>query len=319
VKFPARLARGGFSWENSGLLSASQGAGGFARTGRRIAVAGVLANGLLAAVNIALGLLGGSTSVVAAGLELAGDVLASAIVLLGMAFTARPPDANHPYGHGRAETLAGFVVGLILAAAGAGICFRSLQKVGETHAPPALYAVWPLLATIIVKSVLTAVKFRYGRRVRSAALVADAWNDSVDILAAAAALAALGLTLLNPAEFLAADHYGGFAVGLTVIFTGLRVVRDTSLQLMDTMPGEELMASIRRVALSVPDVRGVEKCYARKTGLQYHVDLHLEVDPGITVWESHEIATRVRKAIREQLDWIADVLVHVEPTGLEPR
>jgi divalent metal cation (Fe/Co/Zn/Cd) transporter len=100
-----------------------------------------------------------------------------------------------------------------------------------------------------------------------------------------------------------------------VIFTGLRVLRDTSLDLADTMPDRHLLEQIRAVALRVPGVVGVEKCFARKTGLQHHVDLHLEVDPDITVRESHEIATRARIQLREQLDWIADVLVHIEPAA----
>ena len=170
-----------------------------------------------------------------------------------------------------------------------------------------------MVVLIVVKSVLSAFKFHYGRQIHSAALVADAWNDSVDILSGFAALVALGLTLYNPKQFLAADHYGGFAVGLIVIFTGIGVVRDASLQLMDTMPGEELMQSVRAAACAVPGVIGVEKCYARKTGLQYHVDLHLEVDANMSVRASHEIATRVRMEIREKLEWVADVLVHVEP------
>jgi len=135
----------------------------------------------------------------------------------------------------------------------------------------------------------------------------------VDIVSALAALVAVSFTILAPRQFLSADHWGAFAVGLIVVFTGLRVARDTSLQLMDTMPDTQTMAKIRSVALTVPGVRGIEKCYARKTGLQYHVDLHLEVDPEITVRRSHEIATEVRIVIRETLPWVADVLVHVEP------
>jgi cation diffusion facilitator family transporter len=161
-----------------------------------------------------------------------------------------------------------------------------------------------------------------GRRIQSAALVADGWNDMVDILSALTALTALGLTLHDPASFLMADHFGGFAVGLIVCFTAIRVVRDTSLQLMDTMPDERLMEHIRHVTVKVPGVHGVEKCYARKTGFQYHVDLHLEVDPDMTVRESHEIAHEVRLQILEKLDWVADVLVHVEPSpapGVEPH
>ena len=101
--------------------------------------------------------------------------------------------------------------------------------------------------------------------------------------------------------------------GLIVIVTGLRVSRDTALQLMDTMPDERLMIQIRAAAATVAGVKGVEKCFARKTGLRYHVDLHLEVDPEMTVRQSHDIAHEVRLSILQKLDWVADVLVHVEP------
>jgi divalent metal cation (Fe/Co/Zn/Cd) transporter len=176
---------------------------------RRIALASVVAAVLLAGSQIVVGWLARSTAVLAAGLESAGDALTSTLVVFGLAAAAKPSDSDHPYGHGRLETVTGLVVGLIL---------------------------------------LAAIKFRLGRRIGSAALVADAWNDSVPILSGFAALAALGLTLYDPGRFLAADYYGGFAVGLIVIFTGLNVAREASLQLMDTMPPDQLLREIRRVA-----------------------------------------------------------------------
>ena len=290
------------------------------KLGQRVALLSILASAMLASGNVIVGLLAGSTSVVATGLEFVGDVLASTFVLVGMLMASKLADSEHPYGHGRFETLAGLVVGIILAAGGAGICWRSLQNIGQTHAPPSAYAIWPLLGAILVRSVMSRIKFKVGRRIQSASLVADAWNDSVDILSCAAASVALGLTLYNPARFLAVDHYGGFTVGLVVIVTGLRVTRDTSLDLVDTMPEGKSLDEIRKAALEVDGVLGVEKCFARKTGLQHHVDLHLEVDPNLTVWEAHDIATRLRISLCERLDWVADVLVHVEPApGIERR
>ncbi|MEK7407615.1 MAG: cation diffusion facilitator family transporter [Acidobacteriota bacterium] len=283
------------------------------KTGKLIATISVAASAVLAAVKIIVGWMAGSTSVVADGFESASDVVASAIVFFGLAMAGRPADEDHPYGHGRFEMLSGLTVGFVLAAAGLGICVNSLRRLQEVHTPPALYGLWPLLGSIAAKVALSTVKFRVGRRIQSGALVADAWNDAVDILSGTVALAALGLTLYDPSRFLAADHYGGFAVGAIVISVALRVVRDTSLQLIDTMPPAEFVTPIREAAMTVPGVRGVEKCYARKTGLQYHVDLHLEVDPRLTVRDSHDIATQARIRIKETLDWVADVLVHVEP------
>ena len=281
--------------------------------GKRVALVSMGICAFLAALKIIVGWLAGSTAVVADGVESAGDIVASSVVLFGLVLAARPPDADHPYGHGRLEIMTGGGVGFLLSATGIAICVRSLARLTEAGPPPAAYAIWPLLVSIAFKGTLSPIKFRVGRKVRSSALVADAWNDLVDVLSGLAALAGLGLTLYDPRRFQAADHYGGFAVGLIVVFLGLRVIRDTTMQLMDTMPGPVLMDDIRRVALSVPGVMGVEKCFARNTGLKHHVDLHLEVDPSMTVRASHDIATEVRGRVVRELEWVADVLVHVEP------
>lgn len=285
------------------------------RTARRVALTGTCASAVLAALNITAGVLTASTSVFATGVEFAGDVLASAVVFFGMMAATRPADEDHPYGHGRFETLAAFVVGLVLAAGGAGIGWNSLQNVGEVHPPPGAAAVAVLLVAIAVRSVMSGLKFRIGRRIHSTSLIADAWNDTVDIVAAAVALTAVGLARLDPQRFLAADHYGGFAVGIIVVLTGVRVLRDASLELVDTMPAAEMIDRARAAAVEVPGVYAVEKTRARKTGFKYHVDLHIQVDPELTVAASHVIAGRVRSHLRSQLGWVADVLVHVEPAA----
>jgi cation diffusion facilitator family transporter len=283
------------------------------RASRVIAVISMLASAALSAAKIIVGLHANSTAVVSDGLESAGDVLASGLALFGLVLAAKPPDTEHPYGHGRVEILSALIVGMMLTASGTLISFRSLERVREVQHAPAAYAIWPLIASIVIKSIMGLVKRRLGRKIRSTALLADAWNDTVDILSGSTALVALGITLYDPVRFVAADHLGGAAVGIIVIFLGVRVVRDTTLQLIDTMPDPTALDRIRQVALHVPGALGIEKCYARKTGLQWHVDLHLEVDPAMSVYESHEIATQVRIRIKEELDWVADVLVHVEP------
>lgn len=289
------------------------------RLGRRVALAGIVASALLASFNLAVGAITGSTSVFATGAEFAGDVIASTIVLVGLTIAARPPDENHPYGHGRVETLAAFSVGAVLAAGGIVVCWQSVQNVGDVHPPPSMIAIVALLTAIGVRGIMSVVKFRIGRRIHSASLVADAWNDTVDILAASAALTAVSLTMYDADRFLAADHYGGFAVGLIVVLTGIRVVRDASLDLMDTMPDEAMLDEVRVEARTVPGVVAVEKVYARKTGFRYHIDLHVEVDPWLTVAASHGIAGDVRATLRANVEWVADVLVHIEPAVAQPR
>ncbi|NQW05084.1 MAG: cation transporter [Acidobacteria bacterium] len=288
------------------------------RTARRVARVGMAVSGLLACSNITIGVLAHSTSVVATGFEFAGDVLASSIVVIGMGVAARPADDDHPYGHGRFETLSAFAVGLILAITGLAISYQSLQGVGAQHPAPGMSAVAALVGAIVLRGIMSSVKFRVGRRIRSAALVADAWNDAVDILSALAALTAVGLAMYDPVRFAAADHFGGFVVGLIVVITGFRIMRDSSLELADTMPPPELTSELQAVARSVVGVDGIDKVLARKTGLHYHIDLHIEVDPTLTVAASHAIAGHVRATLKRELPWVADVLIHIEPSPGAP-
>jgi cation diffusion facilitator family transporter len=273
----------------------------------------MLVSGALAVIKIAFGISGHSTAVVADGLESAADVIASGFVLFGLTLAAKPADDNHPYGHGRVETLTGLLIGLVLMVGGALISWSAIHRVGQPHEPLAAFVVWPLIISIAAKAGLSSLKFRYGRKLQSGALTADAWNDATDTISAIAALIAVGLTLKDSVRFAEADRYGGFVVGLIVISAGVRVTRETAMQLMDTMPDARLIAQIREAAFAVRGVRGVEKCFARKTGFKYHVDLHLEVDPEMTVRQSHQLAHQVQLNILSRLDWVADVLVHVEP------
>ena len=287
------------------------------RKARQIAILGMVVSGLLAVMKIMAGWRGHSASVVADGFESAADVVASGLVLIGLILAARPADENHPYGHGRVETLTGLLLGFFLFAPEPSSHGTDSRGWGRAR---------PL---ILDHDPARRLHLRQSRaRLREVPSRQDHWEFVAYSRCRqrrhryplrTVALGALSLTLWRPVEFARADHYGAFAVGIIVIVTALRVMQQSSLHLMDTMPDDDAMADVRRVAMSV-GVKGVEKCFARKTGLQYHVDLHLEVDPHITVRSSHEIAQRVREKIRDEIPWVADVLVHVEPyEGLPSR
>src|SRR5579884_1463921 len=219
------------------------------RTGRRIAVAGIGISGALAVLKIAVGVRANSVAVISDGLESAGDVFTSGLVFLGLLVASRPPDKEHPYGHGRFEILTGLAVGALLTVAGSLICFTALQNGLAVDHVPKPFALWALLISIAAKTGLWLTKRYYGRRIHSVALVADSLNDATDVLSAAVALAALGLALLNP-SLAAADHIGGALVGVIVIVLGARVIYETSSQLMDTMPSEPMLSEIRDAALA---------------------------------------------------------------------
>jgi cation diffusion facilitator family transporter len=203
----------------------------------------------------------------------------------------------------------------MLLLTGAAISWHSITSLGR-HTELPIYTLYPLIAAIFVKLGLAAVKFRTGRKIASTSLVADAWHDITDLLSTSVALFCVFLTLVNPTRFGMADQIGGIAIGVIIFFLSGKVVLRTVGQLLDTMPEPAKMAEIRAAALGVPGALGIEKCFARRTGLKYHVDLHLEVDPDMTVHESHEIAKSVKFAIKGTVPWVADVLVHVEPSPL---
>jgi cation diffusion facilitator family transporter len=288
------------------------GAAEFERIGHRLALISVAVGTLLAIVKIVVGVLAHSTALVSDGFENGADMVSSGIVFFGLLLASRPPDQNHPYGHGRYETLAGLAVGGLLLLTGVAIFWRSFETLDRSQAPQA-FALYPLGIAALLKTVLAVKKKRIGRRIGSSALEADAWHDVTDLLSTLVAFGAIGLALRDPIRFGAADHVGGMLIGLIVVVVAVRLVWNTMAYLTDTMPGHELMEQIRPVALTIPGAKDIEKCYARRTGLKYHVDLHLEVDPELTVRQSHSIAEQVRIAVRGRLSWVADVLVHVEP------
>jgi len=279
----------------------------------QIARTGMVVSGLLGALKISVGLVGHSAAVTADGFESAADVFTSGMVLVGLKIAARPPDENHPYGHGRVEILTGLLLGFLLFGAGLIIALHAWTGADNVARPPASYALWPVLISIGVKFAMVTYKRRAAKEYSSSALRADAANDAVDIVSGVVAMTALLLTLEYPSRFPRADQYGAFIVATIVMATAVRVAYEAAMHLMDTMPDDIAVEDIRKAARTVPDVVGVEKCFARKTGLKYHVDLHLEVDPDITVRASHDIAQRVRERVCELLPWVADVLVHVEP------
>ena len=285
------------------------------RAGRRLALYSVAASAALAVLKIVVGLAARSTAVVSDGIEAIADVFSSGIVFIGLWLASRPPDENHPYGHGRYETLSSLCVGGLLVLTAMGILWRSSLRLSHPE-QVSLFAIYPIVASICTKIVFALLKWRLAKRLSSASLAADAWHDITDLFSSIVALTAVILNITEYPRFASADAAGGMVIALVVAFVGVRLIRYTVAQLTDTMPGDASMAQIRAVALSVPGAIGIEKCFARRTGFKYHVDLHLEVDPDLTVRRSHEIAVQVKIEIKRRLDWVADVLVHVEPAPM---
>lgn len=283
--------------------------------GRRVALASVFLGILLAAAKIWVGTLAHSAVVISDGLESCADVFSSAVVYVGLRLAGKPPDDEHPYGHGRYETLAGLAVGALLLLTGAGIFWSGFTRAEAPHALPR-FAIYPSIAAVFLKIAFAAGKIAVGRRIKSLSLQADALHDLTDLLATGVAIVSVALVLLDPVRFGWADRAGATVIGIIIFFLSISLVRRVVDQLLDTMPEAARLEEIREAALRVPGALAIEKCYARRTGLRYHVDLHLEVDGELTVRDSHAIAKLVRIEVKRRLPWVADVLVHVEPSDI---
>jgi len=283
------------------------------KAGQRLAFLGIIISAGLAFIKLAGGIFTHSTSLSADGFESASDVLASAIIWSGMAIARRPADQKFPYGYGRAESLAGKTVATILLMSAVLLATHSYHRLSGPVIALPNWILAPLALSFILKGWLAVQKFTTGKRIRSSALVADSGNDAVDMLSAAVAAGAIGLNLLDPARFSYADPVGGLLVSLIIFCLGINIFWRTSEELMDVMPNNDLVDQVRRVANSDEAVLGVEKCFGRKSGTQFFFDLHIEVDPLMTVSDAHSVAHRVKDAILHECPFTRDVLVHVEP------
>lgn len=283
------------------------------KAGQRLAVMGMVISAGLAFIKVTGGIFTGSTALSADGFESASDVLASAIIWSGMAIARRPADHKFPYGYGRAESLAGKTVGTILLMSAVLLATHSVHRLfGPPVSLPA-WILWPLGISFAAKGWLAFSKYRTGKRIRSSALVADSGNDAVDMLSAAVAATAISLNLIDHERFAYADPIGGVGVSVIIFLMGLNIFRRTSEELMDIMPENSVIQQVRESAEAVEGVLAVEKCYGRKSGTQYFFDLHVEVDPQMTVHDAHVVAHKVKDRILEDRDYAKNVLVHIEP------
>jgi cation diffusion facilitator family transporter len=286
------------------------------QTGARVALAGMLVNVVLAAAKITAGLLGNSYVLIADGIESALDIAGSAVIWGGLKFAARPPDATHPYGHGKAEPIAAGVVAAGVIIAAIGLAIQSVREILTPHHAPAPFTLVVLVVVIVVKEFLFRSVIRLGKDVQSTAVQTDAWHHRSDALTSAAAFVGISIALVGGESWQSADDWAAlFACGI-IAANGYRLLFPALHEMMDTAPRGEIIALIKRAASSVPGVLEVEKCLVRKMGFSFYVDLHVGVEGGISVRDGHHIAHQVKDAIKQTDSRIADVLVHVEPATL---
>jgi cation diffusion facilitator family transporter len=285
------------------------------QTGARVALFGMIVNFIFATAKILGGFFGNAYVLIADGIESGMDVAGSFVIWGGLKVAARPPDATHPYGHGKAEPIAAIIVAVGVLAAAIGLAVQSMREIFLPHHAPAPYTLVILIVVIIVKETLFRYVNRIGRDVESTAVQTDAWHHRSDALTSAAAFIGISVALIGGKRWQSADDWAALFACAVIAANGIRLLRPAFYEIMDTAP-RKIVKSVCSAASSVPGVLRVEKCRARKMGLDFYVDLHVGVDGNISVHEGHEIAHRVKSAIQQSDSRIADVLVHIEPAQL---
>jgi cation diffusion facilitator family transporter len=283
------------------------------QTGARVALAGMIVNVVLAAAKISAGLLGNSYVLIADGIESSLDIAGSAVIWGGLKFASRPPDATHPYGHGKAEPMAAGIVAMGVIIAAIGLAIQSVREIFLPHHGPAPFTLVVLIVVIVVKEFLYRSVIRLGKNVESTAVQTDAWHHRADAFTSIAAFVGISIALIGGEKWRSADDWAALCACAVIAANGYRLLFPALHEMLDTAPRGEIVATIQRAAGSVPGVLNVEKCLVRKMGISFYVDLHIGVDGRISVRDGHHIAHQVKDAIKQSDARIADVLVHVEP------
>jgi cation diffusion facilitator family transporter len=280
---------------------------------RRAAAWGLTASLGLGAVKLAGGLLGGSVALVSDAAHSLVDALISAALLGALALAERPADREHPYGHARVESLAGQGIAVALIALALAIAYEALSGLGRVRPAPEGFTLLVAAGGALFQEVLYRRTSRVARRTGSAALLATAWDYRLDALGSLVVLLGVAAAKWGGPSWGWADHAAAAAVAATILWVGARLLWENAQSLMDHQADPDLLAAVRAEAGAVPGVRGVETLRIRKAGLEYLVDIHIEVDPDLTVREGHAIAHRVKDRLIGRINPVRDVLVHVEP------
>ncbi len=283
------------------------------QSGARVALLGMAANVVLATAKILAGALGHSYVLIADGIESALDIGGSAIIWGGLKFAARPADETHPYGHGKAEPVAAIIVSLGVLAAAMVIAARSVHEIFQPHDAPAPFTLVVLVAVVVVKELLFRTVDRLGRNAASTAIQTDAWHHRTDALTSIAAFVGISIALLGGPRWQSADAWAALFACVLIAANGWRLFYPALREVLDTAPRGEIADGVRAAARAVPGVLEIDKCFVRKMGLEFYVDLHVGVDETMSVRAGHDVAHEVKDAIKHANPGIADVLVHIEP------
>ncbi|WP_373059019.1 cation diffusion facilitator family transporter [Zunongwangia sp. H14] len=273
----------------------------------------IIGNALLAIIKGVTGIFGNSYALIADAIESTTDVFSSSIVLVGIRYSTKPADENHPYGHGKAEPLITFaVVGFLLISATV-IAYESIINIQTPHKVPEKYTLIVLGAIVIIKELFYRFVSKKGDETKSTSLKADAWHHRSDAITSLMAFIGISIAIFMGKGYETADDWAALLASGFIIYNAYLIFRPALSEIMDEHVYDDFIEEIKEISSNVPGVVGIEKCFIRKAGLFFHVDLHLIVNGNITVTQGHDIAHMLKKELQGYFPEINDVLIHVEP------
>ncbi|MBP9120998.1 MAG: cation transporter [Ignavibacterium sp.] len=288
-----------------------------AEQGIHTTIIGIITSIVLAAIKAIAGVMGNSYALIADAIESASDVFTSIIVLTGLKIARRPADETHPYGHGKAEPFAGIIVSAALFIAAIVIIIQSLHEIITPHHAPAPFTLIVLVAVVITKEFLFRFIIKVGNSVDSVAVKNDAWHHRSDAITSGAAFIGIAIALIGGSGYEQADDYAALCASAIIIYNAFRLFRPALFEIMDAAPSPEIIRKVVEASLMVNGVVAIDKCFARKMGFQYYIDMHVIVDGNISVHKGHEISHEVKDKLVDSFQNISDVLIHIEPATEE--
>lgn len=279
---------------------------------------GIIVNTLLAILKGIGGLISGSRALLADALHSASDIVGSVVILFAVKIANKPPDKEHPYGHGKAENIASIIVALLLIVIGVEISVSSIKVFfGETPTAPTSLALIIIVISILIKEALFHYKFYLGKKFNSSALISEAWHHRSDSLSSLAALFGIGAAMLgehfNLSYLVYGDAVAGIVVSIIVIKVGVSLARESSVVIMEKVLDQESSQHYVKTVKTVNNVLRIDEMLARTHGSYVIIDIKISVDPLLTVKEGHDIAREVKMTLMDKHDDIENVLVHINP------
>jgi len=284
------------------------------RIGLKTTLVGILISALLALIKGLGGVFGHSYALIADAIESGADVLTSALLWAGLRWSSRPPDENHPYGHGKIEDLVAVGIAIALTIAGGIIIRDSIDHILVPHKTPAPFTLFILVFVVLTKEALYRYVMKTGDEINSSAVKADAFHHRSDAITSIAAFIGISIALIGGEGFEIADDFAALIAAGIILFNAYKIARSSVRELLDEAVEPEFRNEVIRLAEAVPEVVRVERCHSRKMGTAFHIDMHIWIDGELTVTEGHDIAHKVKERLFRSYSEILDVHIHIEPS-----